>query len=48
MPANPARTLPSPDNHSLLMVDHQYRQTRTIRTRDGIANTMLTKRPVEF
>ena len=24
MPANPAKTLLRPDNHSLLMIDHQY------------------------
>jgi len=31
MPANPAKTLLSPDNHSLLMIDHQYLQMLTIR-----------------
>jgi hypothetical protein len=31
MPANPAKTLLSPDNHSLL-IDHQYLQMLTIRS----------------
>ena len=32
MPANPAKALFSPDNHSLLMIDHQYLQMLTIRS----------------
>jgi nicotinamidase-related amidase len=35
MPANPAKTLLSPDNHSLLMIDHQYLQMLTIRSHDA-------------
>jgi hypothetical protein len=35
MPANPAETLLSPDNHSLLMIDHQYLQMLTIRSHDA-------------
>src|SRR5271170_1047238 len=35
MSANPARTLLSPDNHSLLMIDHQYLQMLTIRSHDA-------------
>jgi nicotinamidase-related amidase len=35
MPANPAKTLLSPDNHSLLMIDHQYLQMLTIRSDDA-------------
>ena len=35
MPANPARTLLSPDNHSLLMIDHQYLQMLTIRSHNA-------------
>ena len=35
MPANPAETLLSPDNHSLLMTDHQYLQMLTIRSHDA-------------
>ena len=35
MSANPARTLLSPDNHSLLMIDHQYLQMFTIRSHDA-------------
>jgi nicotinamidase-related amidase len=34
MPANPVRMLLSPDNHSLLMIDHQYLQMLTIRSHD--------------
>jgi nicotinamidase-related amidase len=34
MPANPAETLLSPENHSLLMIDHQYLQMLTIRSHD--------------
>ena len=34
MPANPVKTLLSPDNHSLLMIDHQYLQMLTIRSHD--------------
>ena len=32
MPANPAKTLLNPDNHSLLLIDHQYLQMLTIRS----------------
>jgi nicotinamidase-related amidase len=32
MSANPAKTMLSPDNHSLLMIDHQYLQMLTIRS----------------
>ncbi|MGA7106443.1 MAG: hypothetical protein WBV28_05260 [Terracidiphilus sp.] len=35
MPANPAKTLLSPDNHSLLLIDHQYLQMLTIRSHDA-------------
>jgi nicotinamidase-related amidase len=35
MPANPARTSLSPDNHSLLVIDHKYLQVLTIRPRDA-------------
>ena len=35
MPANPAETLLSPENHSLLMIDHQYLQMLTIRSHDA-------------
>ena len=35
MPANPAKTLLSPDNHSLLMIDHQYLQMLTIRSHNA-------------
>jgi nicotinamidase-related amidase len=35
MSANPAKTLLSPDNHSLLMIDHQYLQMLTIRSHDA-------------
>jgi hypothetical protein len=35
MPANPAKTLLSPDNHSLLMIDHQYLQMLTIHSHDA-------------
>jgi len=35
MPANPAETLLSPDNHSLLMTDHQCLQMLTIRSHDA-------------
>ena len=35
MPANPAATLLSPDNHSLLTIDHQYLQMLTIRSHDA-------------
>jgi nicotinamidase-related amidase len=35
MPSNPAKTLLSPDNHSLLMIDHQYLQMLTIRSHDA-------------
>jgi hypothetical protein len=43
MPANPASTLLSRANHSLMMIDRQYRQMRAVRTRNCVANTMLTK-----
>jgi hypothetical protein len=39
MPANPAKSLLSPDNHSLLMIDHQYLQMLTIRSHD--ANVLI-------
>jgi hypothetical protein len=32
MPANSAKTLLSPDNHLLLLIDHQYLQMLTIRS----------------
>jgi len=35
MPANPAKTLLSPDNHSLLMIHHQYLQMLTIRSHNA-------------
>ncbi len=35
MSANPARTLLSPDNHSLLMIDHQYLQMLTLRSHNA-------------
>jgi hypothetical protein len=35
MPANPAKTLLSPDNHSLLMIDHQYLQMLTVRSHNA-------------
>jgi nicotinamidase-related amidase len=35
MSAKPAKTLLSPDNHSLLMIDHQYLQMLTIRSHDA-------------
>jgi hypothetical protein len=35
MPANPAKTLLSPDNHPLMMIDHQYLQMLTIRSHDA-------------
>ena len=35
MPANSAKSLISPDNHSLLMIDHQYLQMLTIRSHDA-------------
>jgi hypothetical protein len=35
MPANPSKTVLSPDNHSLLMIDHQYLQMLTIRSHDA-------------
>ena len=35
MPAKPSETLLSPDNHSLLMIDHQYLQMLTIRSHDA-------------
>ncbi|MGA3240180.1 MAG: hypothetical protein ABSG03_28220 [Bryobacteraceae bacterium] len=40
MPANPAETLLSPDNHSLLMIDHQYLQMLTVRTTRASSSTM--------
>lgn len=33
--ANPTQTLLTPDNHSLLMIDHQYLQMLTIRSHDA-------------
>jgi nicotinamidase-related amidase len=35
MPATPAKTLLSPDNHSLLLIDHQYLQMLTIRSHEA-------------
>ena len=35
MPATPAKALLSPDNHSLLMIDHQYPQMLTICSHDA-------------
>lgn len=35
MSANPARTLLSPDNHSLLMIDHQFLQMLTLRSHNA-------------
>lgn len=35
MPAIPAKTLLSPENHSLLLIDHQYLQMLTIRSHDA-------------
>src|SRR5271154_7525542 len=35
MPAIPAKTLLSPDNHALLLIDHQYLQMLTIRSHDA-------------
>jgi nicotinamidase-related amidase len=35
MPANPAKTLLSPDNHALVLIDHQYLQMLTIRSHDA-------------
>jgi len=32
MPANPAKMLLNPENHSLLLIDHQYLQMLTIRS----------------
>jgi len=37
--ARPAKTLLSPENHVLLMIDHQYLQTLTIRSHD--TNTII-------
>ena len=37
MPAIPAKTLLSPDNHSLMMIDHQYLQMLTIPSHDASA-----------
>jgi nicotinamidase-related amidase len=35
MPATPAKALLSPENHSLLLIDHQYLQMPTIRSHDA-------------
>lgn len=35
MSASPAKSLLRPENHSLLMIDHQYLQMLTIRSHDA-------------